>query len=223
MASFFNLTLDTKAPSGVVVTLNGGAVYTGTRTVTLKTTLDSFDDFDLTGFQMKVWGIDSVADETDASWESYMEQKTINLTAEEGLKTVYVKVRDDVGNETTAYSANITLQTDSPVVTVSGPDRSKISKVNGFNNAVITFTVNMEFEEYKVCVVSSVSALEPAGKVIGTQHGSINTSGNSGSYPANTPISVTINGADLDAASPGDGVKIIKVFAKKPSGEWSVA
>ena len=34
---------------------------------------------------------------------------------------------------------------------------------------------------------------------------------------------VTINGADLETASAGDGVKIVKVFVKNAAGTWSVA
>ena len=53
--------------------------------------------------------------------------------------------------------------------------------------------------------------------------GSTNTSGTEGGYKADTAINVTINGADLEAASSGDGVKIIKVFVKNAAGTWSVA
>jgi hypothetical protein len=35
-------------------------------------------------------------------------------------------------------------------------------------------------------------------------------------------VECTINGADLEAASSGDGVKIIKVFVKDDTGNWSI-
>jgi hypothetical protein len=38
---------------------------------------------------------------------------------------------------------------------------------------------------------------------------------------ADASISCTINGADLETASSGDGAKIVKVFVKDASGNWS--
>lgn len=220
MASYFNLTLDTTAPSGLTLQINDGALYATSTAVTLKI---SVSDEQTTGYQMKIWGIDGVDDEGSASWESYAATKSVNLTAGDGLKTVYIKVRDDVGNESTQVSDTITLNTAVPVVTITGPDKSKISKVSGFNQSVINFTADVEFEEYKVCVVPRNNSTQEAGTVIGTTNGSINTSGNAGSYPASENIQVTITGADLEAASSGDGVKIVKVFVKNAAGTWSVA
>lgn len=220
MASFFNLTLDTLAPAGLTAALNDGAIYTTSPAVALKLTLG---DTDTTGYQMKIWGIDGVADEASASWETFTAEKSITLPTGDGLKTVYVKVRDDVGNETAAVSDSITLDTAVPVVVITGPDRSKVSKVDGFNSAVISFTADVAFEEYKVCVVPASNSIQSAGTVIPTTNGSENTSGNAGGYEANTNISVTIKGADLEAASAGDGVKIVKVFVKNAAGTWSVA
>ena len=220
MASYFNLTLDTTAPGGVTLSINDGALYATSTAVTLKI---ATTDGETTGYQMKVWGIDGVDDEGSASWESYAATKSVNLTAGDGLKTVYIKVRDDVGNESAQVSDTITLNTTVPVVTITGPDKSKISKVTGFNTSIINFTSDVAFEEYKVCVVPQNNSTQDAGTVIGTTNGSINTSGSDGDYPASENIQVTINGADLEAASSGDGVKIVKVFVKNAAGTWSVA
>lgn len=220
MASYFNLTLDTTSPSGVTLTINDGALYATSTAVTLK--IETSDEA-TTGYQMKIWGIDGVSDEGSASWENFAASKSVNLTSGDGLKTVYVKVRDDVGNESTQVSDTITLNTAVPVVSITGPDKSKISKVSGFNTSIINFTADVEFDEYKVCVVPSNTSAQDAGTVIGTTHGSINTSGSDGNYPASENIQVTINGADLEAASSGDGVKIVKVFVKTVAGIWSVA
>ena len=220
MASYFNLTLDTTAPSGLTLQINDGALYATSTAVTLKIAVS---DGQTTGYQMKIWGVAGVEDEGSASWESYAATKSVNLTAGDGLTTVYSKVRDDVGNESAQVSDTITLNTAVPVVTITGPDKSKISKVSGFNQSIINFTADVEFEEYKVCVVPANSSEQDAGTVIGTTNGSINTSGNAGNYPATTNIQVTITGADLEAASTGDGVKIVKVFVKTEAGIWSVA
>lgn len=218
MASYFNLTLDTLAPAGLAVQINGDDIYTTTATVELAITLT--DDV-TTGYQMKVWGIDGVADEETATWETYTASKSITLPSGDGLKTVYVKVRDSVGNETSAVSDSITLDTSVPTVAVTGPDKATISEVVGFNLAVINFMSDIAFEEYKVCVVPATSSTQEAGTIIPDDNGSINTSGSEGGYEADTNIQVTISGTDLKAASSGDGVKIVKVFVRNAAGTWS--
>lgn len=220
MASYFNLTLDTTAPGGVTLSINDGALYATSTAVTLKI---SVEDSPTTGYQMKVWGVEGVDSETAASWENFSTSKSVNLTSGDGLKTVYIKVRDDVGNESAQVSDTITLNTAVPVVAITGPDKSKISKISGFNQSVFNFTSDVEFEEYKVCVVPANNSTQDAGVIIGTTNGSQNTSGSDGSYPASENIQVTITGADLEVASSGDGVKIVKVFVKNAAGTWSVA
>lgn len=220
MASFFNLTLDTLAPESLTLTINDGARYATSVAVNLKI---GVADTETNGYQMKIWGIASAENEADATWETYTTSKAVNLTTGDGNKTVSIKVRDDVGNETTAATASIILNTAVPVVTIVGPDKTKISKVAGYNTATISFTSDVAFEEYKVCVVASTSATEGSGTVIPTTNGSTNTSGSAGGYAAETEVEVTINGADLELASGGDGVKIVKVFVKNVAGTWSVA
>ena len=220
MASYFNLTLAPRAPSGITLSINDGALYATSTSVTLTIGLT---DSPTTGYQMKVWGIEGVADEVSASWETFANNKSVNLTTGDGLKTVHIKVRDDVGNESTEATDTITLNTAVPVVAITGPDKSKISKISGFNQSVFNFTSDVEFEEYKVCVVPANNSTQDAGVIIGTTNGSQNTSGSDGSYPASENIQVTITGADLEVASSGDGVKIVKVFVKNAAGTWSVA
>ena len=60
MASYFNLTLDTTAPSGLSITLNDSDIYTTTTAVTLAVSLS---DEDTNGYQMKVWGTAAAAEE----------------------------------------------------------------------------------------------------------------------------------------------------------------
>lgn len=218
MASYFNLTLDTLAPAGLAVQLNGDDIYTTTPSVELTLTLK---DSPTTGYQMKIWGVEGVTDEGSASWETYAASKSVTLPSGDGLKTVYVKVRDAVGNESSAASDSITLNTAVPTVTVTGPDKSTISKVVGFDMAVINFMSDIAFEEYKVCVVPATSSTQESGTQIPTTNGSVNTSGSAGGYEADTNIEVKINGSDLEAASSGDGVKIVKVFVKNAAGTWS--
>lgn len=220
MASFFNLILDTLAPSGLTLKLNNGATYATSNTVTAAVSLS---DSSKTGYQMKIWGTKAAATEAAASWETFAETKSITLTDGDGLKTVNIKVRDDVGNETASVSASITVNTAVPVVTITGPDKSRISKVSGFDTSAFSFTSDVDFEEYVIKVVPSSSSLHDAGTQIPTTGGSANTSGSAGGYKKATAINVTIKGADLATASSGDGTKIVKVFVRNAAGTWSVA
>lgn len=219
MASYFNLTLDTLAPQGLTIKLNNGSQYTTNKTVQLAVNVT---DESADGYQMKVWGINGVANESDATWETLANIKNVTLSTGDGLKTVYVKVRDDVYNETAAASATITLDTSVPAVTIIGPDVSKISKTSPKDVATFSFTSNTAFTEYKIKVVPSNSSLHDAGVQIGTANGSTNMTA-TGTFRASTAISCKIYGKDLEAASSGDGEKIIKVFVKNAHGTWSVA
>lgn len=221
MASFFNLTLDTKAPAGVTLQINNNAEYTTTKAVTL--TIGCSDE-NKSGYQMKVWGIENVEDEQTAQWENYAESKSVNLTDGNGLKTVHIKIRDDVFNESEEVSDTITLDTSVPTVTISGPDVSKVSKISGKNVSSFTFMSDVKIVEWKIMVVESSTALHDAGtnKAIPNTSGSTNMTGSSETN-ADTAISCTIYGADLESASNGDGVKIVKVFVKNEAGTWSIA
>lgn len=219
MASYFNLVLDTLAPQGLAVKLNNGSQYTTSKNVTLSI---SVSDTSTSGYQMKIWGIDGASSEDSASWETFASTKSIALPTGDGLKTVYVKVRDDVCNETAAASANITLDTSVPAVTIIGPDVSRISKTAPKNVATFSFTSDVAFTEYKIKVVPSKSSLHDAGTLIGIVNGSTNMNA-TGTFKASAAITCKIYGKDLEAASSGDGEKIIKVFVKNTVGTWSVA
>lgn len=220
MAAFFNLTLDTLAPQGVTLSINAGAIYTANKSVTLAI---GCSDASTAGYSMKIWGsVTGAATEEDAKWENYSASKTVTLTDGDGLKTVYVKVRDNVWNEADPVSATITLNTSIPVVTIVGPDVSIISEVTGKNTAKFNFTADAIFDEYKVGVVPATNSTVSDVTVIGTTGGSANTSGSDGNYPADTNIEVTINGTDLKTAAGGaDGTYIIKAFVKNQAGTWS--
>lgn len=219
MASYFNLTLDTLAPQGLTIKLNNGSQYTTSKAVQLAINVT---DESADGYQMKVWGIDGIAKESDAVWETLANVKDITLPTGDGLKTVYVKVRDDVYNETAVTSTSITLDTSVPAVTIIGPDVSRISKTSPKDVATFSFTSDVAFTEYKIKVVPSKSSLHDAGTLIGTANGSTNMSA-TGTFKASTAISCKIYGKDLEIASSGDGEKIIKVFVKNTIGTWSVA
>jgi hypothetical protein len=224
MANFFYLELDTTNPANPSISIDGGATFATAQLVDLSI---GTTDSDTTGYQMLIWGdVDTSFDtnirgtEGTSTWITYNNSKQVKLSAGDGQKTVYVKIRDDVHNASSQVSDSITLDMSKPTVSVTNPDVSKISKQPTKNTASFTFTVDKQFVEYKVKVVSSTGAGESTGTTIGTANGSTNTSG-TGTFASGTPISVQINGSDLELASSGDGQKIIKVFAKDQTGKWS--
>lgn len=225
MPNYIYLTLDTTQPANPSVSIAGGAPFATTQLVDLAI---GTTDTDKTSYQMKIWGnVDTAFDtnvqstEGASTWIAFSTAKQIKLAAGDGNKTISVKIRDDVYNESAQVSDSISLDTSIPTVSSAAPDTGKISKIAGKNAASFTFTVDKAFAEYKVKVVSSAGAAESTGAIIGTANASNNTSGTGGNYSAGTPITVHITGADLELASSGDGQKIVKVFAKDLAGKWS--
>ena len=104
MASYFNLTLDTLAPIISAFSINNGASVTTSVNVTLSISCED-------AASMKIWGINGVATESAASWETFSATKAVQLTSGDGSKTVYIKVRDSVYNESAVSSDTITLST----------------------------------------------------------------------------------------------------------------
>jgi len=226
MANYFNLTLDTTGPAAPSISLESGATYA---TAQLVTATISTSDSPTTNYQMKIWGdVDTThnADIQDteiaSAWISYATSQQVKLSSGDGSKTVYLKIRDDVYNESSQADDSIILDSTLPVVSITGPDLSKISKVAGKNVSSFSFTVDGIFDEYKVKAVASSGAAHDTGTLIPTTAGSTNMSGSAGDYPASTPINCSIYGTDLETADSGDGVKIIKVFVKDKAGNWSV-
>lgn len=227
MASYFSLTLDTTGPAGVTAEINDGDATTTDQSVTLAI---ATSDSPTTGYQMKVWGdVDEAADaniqaaEGDSTWIAFSTTQAVELAATDGTKTLHVKVRDSVYNESSEATDTISLDTTIPTVSISsGPDVDEVSEQSGKRTASFAFTSDVEFDEYKVKVVASGSTPESGGTQIGTTNGSTNMSGTAGSYPDGTPISCQIDGRDLKAASSADETKVIKVFVKATSnGTWS--
>ena len=160
--------------------------------------------------------------ENTATWENYVSTKIITLPSTDGPKTVSAKVRDDVYNESTEATVTVTLDTTPPVVTLTaGPTPNKISKISGKNISQFTFQVSEDFTEYFVAVVPNETTVYSAASAIGVANGSVNMSG-VGTFAAGTPIVCQLTGADLEAASPGDGTKTIKIFVKDINNIWSL-
>lgn len=224
MANNFTLTLDTTGPASPSIVLEGGAQYATQQLITA--TIGTADG-NTSGYQMKIWGsVDTAYDaavqstEGASQWITYATSKQVKLSAGDGAKTLYVRIRDDVLNESGQANDSITLDTTRPVPNITGPDVSKVSKMAAKDTCSFSFASDQDFVEYKVKVVASGGAAHDTGVQIPTTNGSTNMSG-VGAWTTASVIECTIKGADLEAASAGDGAKIIKVFVKDPAGNWS--
>lgn len=227
MSSVF-LTLDTSPPANLTVSINGGETLTGDRSVTLTIGSTDFDAGHADAVEMKVWGdLDPIIAEdqileADSIWQPFATTHNVALENSTGRKRVYVRARDDVGNETEAATDFIDLDLDNATVVITdGVPQAKISRVTGFNLAPFTWESTKSFTDYQVRVVPASTSPVTSGTALGSFHGSENVSG-TGSFPATTPIETTVNASDLIVASPGNTAKIIKVFVKDAvSGDWS--
>lgn len=99
-----SITLDTAGPSNGSISINSGATYTTNRSVTL--TISASD----ATYMM----ISENSDFSSASWEDYSTSKSLTLSTGDRAKTVYIKFKDDAGNETSSVSDSITSDATAP-------------------------------------------------------------------------------------------------------------
>jgi hypothetical protein len=224
MANYFYITLDLTGPANPTLSIEGGSDYATEQIVNLSI---GTTDSDTTSYEMKIWGnVDLTynsniqAIEGNSTWIPYNNSQQIKLSVEDGNKTINLKLRDSVYNESSVVSESISLDLSIPTANVGSPDVNIVSLKPGKNVFNFSFSSVENFEEYKVKVVTSENAPHDSGVLISSANGSTNVSGAAGNY--SNPISVSINTQDLYNASSGGGQKIIKVFIKDSAGHWSV-
>lgn len=106
-----SITVDRQPPTDLSLSINSGASYTNNQTVTLA--------LSASGGPATIW-----LSNNGNTWTSYDYTTTLtwNLSAGDGLKTVYYKASDTAGNNATPISATITLDTVPPSqVTLTSP------------------------------------------------------------------------------------------------------
>jgi len=122
------ITLDTTPPTGTI-SINSGAAYTNSTSVTL--TLSASDSSGVSKMQFSNDGV------VFSSEEDYATSKSWTLTASDGLKTVYVRYKDNAGNWSGPIGDTITLDTTSPTGTIS------INNGDGYTNSTaVTLTLS---------------------------------------------------------------------------------
>lgn len=237
MANYVKITLDTIGPSGVSVLINGDADKI---TSTAATLTISCSDTDLTGYQMKIWGTAAAPTESDAVWETYQAEKNVTFSSGDGQKTVYVKVRDDVWNESATATDTVLLVTKVPVVTNMTTDVSKISLVQRKDSFRLDFYFDENISTAKVMIVQDVNAPHnaPSNVLIPCAAGSVIYHSDTdfgdeietdyleltnGEYSSTGYVTCSIYAEDITSVAPGDGVKIIKAYVKSAAtGSWSI-
>lgn len=225
MSAHFTLTLDTAPPSSPLLLIDGGIDRTGSQLVSVAVTSPDADTQ-----EMLLWGdVDEAHDpdvqrlETDSTWVSYSPtERLVRLSPGQARKRLYARLRDDVGNETAAFADWVDYDISVPTVEITlAPSRAKVSKVPPAHVTVFGWEANVVFDRYEVRAVPTAGSPRAAGPQIGTAHGSANVSG-VGTFASEVPISTSVTGGDLEAASPGDGQKVVKVFVRSADTQaWS--
>ena len=126
------IVLDTVAPTNNSVSINNGATYTNSTSVTLSLSSSGAS-------QVCISNTTSCS-----SWQTYYSSKswTLNNTTN-GTKTVYVWYKDAAGNATSSYVKDtITLETTIPTVTASLSGTSTSPTITFSSNEAGTYCIN---------------------------------------------------------------------------------
>ncbi len=118
-----NLTgiLDLSGPTGEAMTIEGGAPYTNTTSVTLNLTVAGATEMYITN---------TAGCASDGVWEGVNATRTWTLPTPNATNSVYAKFRDAAANESTCVSASILHDNVYPALTITAPTASFYSNAN---------------------------------------------------------------------------------------------
>jgi PGF-pre-PGF domain-containing protein len=139
------ITLDTAKPSNVTVTITGSGdtptTYSNSVSVTLAITAADATS----GLYQMLIGNDATF--TGSSWETYSTSKSWTLTSGDGVKNVYLKVKDTAGLIADVVSDSITLDTVAPTsLTISIESGQTYARTNSVNLSLsATGAAKMQF------------------------------------------------------------------------------
>lgn len=226
------LALDTTPPllpSLALVGLDGGVITLTSDQVVMAKLTCSATPAELLG-EYKIWGdVDPTAygavqgSELASSWVTYSDPLIpLRLSAGAAVKSLYGRLRDDLRNQTPVLSVQVVYDPDYPSVqVVMPPDRTSLSQAAGYRTCTFDWTPSVDVVQYQVRVVPSLGSSAAGGSPVGVLHGSTNVAA-TGAFLAGAPVHTSIDAADLEAASPGDGQKFVKVYVRDSAGRWSL-
>ena len=194
----------------VAITINSGTTTTKTTNVTLA--LSATDPSGVSGMK-----ISNLADLSDATEETYAATKAWTLTSgADGPRTVYAKFKDTLGNWSSVYNAQITLDTVAPatIITAKPPatDTSRSATFSFSSEAGATFQCQFDSEAFSACTspksytdlapgshTFTVKASDAAGNVetVGTQ--------NTWQWNITTLLTISRNGTGGGSIAPNTG------------------
>lgn len=102
------------------------------------------------------------------------------------------------------------LEVTPPVVQITVESRGSVSAVVGRDSSDFSFTVNNGYQQWQARVVNSPTDDVTMGVQLAT-----------GGHGDGGLTTFTVTEAALAAASPGEGTKIVKIFAQDWTGNWS--
>ena len=130
------ITLDTTKPSSVTLSITGKgdtpSTYSNDQSVTLSISAEDATS----GVEYMIMANEITF--SGRTWEEYNTSKEWTLTSSNGLKTVYIMVKDRAGKESNIYSGNITLDTTNP----TNLDVSINSDQSYTNSTSVTLTLD---------------------------------------------------------------------------------
>ena len=139
------ITLDTTKPSNVTVTITGSGDTPTTYSNSVSVTLAISAADATSGLYQMLIGNDATF--TGSSWETYSTSKSWTLTSGDGVKTVYLKVKDTAGLIADVVSDSITLDTVAPTsLTISIESGQTYARTNSVNLSLsATGAAKMQF------------------------------------------------------------------------------
>ena len=102
-----------------------------------------------------------------------------------------------------------------PTANIVSTTRSKISAVTGFDSTDIVWTADEAFQAYQFRVVADAS--DPYTSGVQLEANQNPAAGGA----ALTEYTSTITDDEVIAASPAEGVKLVKLFVQDSAGNWS--
>lgn len=141
--SFTTLSADRMPPTVSNLRVNGGAQYTNNRTVGLE--LFATDD---SGYVAEMSFRDDASNWS--AWAPYGSYSSFVLSDRDGLRTIYARVRDSVGNVSSEMTARITLDRTAPRI-------SWVGAKTGLDNAEITWDTDEDSDSWVFFGTSSAS------------------------------------------------------------------